>query len=92
MFGSRCSECADVGVDDDFFDLGGHSLLTIRLISRVRAALGIELSTLRDVFDARTVAELAALGLEPATPVGPPVLVAGPRPEHLPPRLRRSVC
>ena len=33
---------ADVGVDDDFFDLGGHSLLSIRLISRVRAALGVE--------------------------------------------------
>ena len=74
-----------VGPDDDFFDLGGHSLVSIRLINRVRAELGVEMS-IRDVFDAPTVAELAALlDGKPRTVVVPrPELTAAARPEHIP--------
>ncbi|MEV8623585.1 amino acid adenylation domain-containing protein [Streptomyces sp. NPDC051079] len=47
-----------VGVEDDFFALGGDSIVSIRLVSRARSR-GLALST-RDVFRYRTVAELAA--------------------------------
>jgi amino acid adenylation domain-containing protein len=49
-----------VGADDDFFAVGGHSLLAVRLCSRLERETGVRLG-LASVFDAPTPRRLAAL-------------------------------
>jgi non-ribosomal peptide synthetase component F len=48
----------DIAVNDNFFALGGYSLLAIRLISRIRTVLNVRASV-RDIFGAPTVGKLA---------------------------------
>jgi tyrocidine synthetase-3 len=48
-----------VGIHDNFFELGGHSLIATQVIGRVRQILHAEL-LVRSVFEAPTIAELAA--------------------------------
>ena len=50
----------DVGVDDDFFLVGGHSLLGTQVVVRAREAFGVDL-TLFHLFDGRTAATLATI-------------------------------
>ena len=56
-------ELNDVGVDEDVFALGADSLTVAQLLSRLRACFGLDCS-FRDIFDAPTVASLAAV-IEP---------------------------
>ncbi|WP_229926237.1 phosphopantetheine-binding protein, partial [Streptomyces longispororuber] len=59
-----------IGVDDNFFAMGGNSLLATRLIGRIRNELGVEL-TIRSVFQYKTIAELAAHWDDIVTASGP---------------------
>jgi amino acid adenylation domain-containing protein len=75
---------ARVGVDEDFFQLGGDSLLATRLASRVRSVLGVELSV-RGVFQAPTVQALGGrVGVVGSGRVARPVLGAVLRPVRVP--------
>jgi hypothetical protein len=56
---------AEVGVDDDFFALGGDSISSIQLVIEARSA-GLGLST-RQVFELRTCEALAVVAADVAT-------------------------
>ncbi|MGW1767827.1 phosphopantetheine-binding protein [Streptomyces sp. NPDC002073] len=58
LFTELLAAPAPPAVDDDFFDLGGRSLLAARLASRVSTVLGTRV-TVRDVFQSPTPALLA---------------------------------
>ncbi|MGK8553745.1 non-ribosomal peptide synthase/polyketide synthase [Nocardia gipuzkoensis] len=72
-----------VGADDDFFALGGNSLLATQVAARIGAALDARVPV-RVLFEASTVAGLAAKVEQHAGAGGRRALVAGPRPERIP--------
>ncbi|MEU6072151.1 condensation domain-containing protein, partial [Streptomyces sp. NPDC047082] len=71
-----------VGAEDSFFELGGDSLLAMRLIARIRAVMDAEI-TIRELFTAPTVAGVAQL-VEGETAATRVALAARPRPEVVP--------
>jgi len=77
----------EMGAGDDFFDLGGHSLLVGQVLARVRTAFGVDLPV-RAAFEARTLAALARCieeaRLTAAGTPAPAPLVRVPRDRPLP--------
>ncbi|MDZ7375500.1 MAG: amino acid adenylation domain-containing protein [candidate division KSB1 bacterium] len=75
-----------VGLNDNFFQLGGHSLLGVRLQSRIRDAFQIELP-LRQIFDSATLSELASAidAIRAAGPISEmPAIEPMPRDQEIP--------
>ncbi|MFG2058176.1 amino acid adenylation domain-containing protein [Micromonospora sp. NPDC048930] len=61
-----------LGIDDDFFDLGGHSMLATQVVARIRKAeLGGRAVGVMDLFQQRTIRELAAYISGDAAEEGP---------------------
>ncbi|MFD3939580.1 phosphopantetheine-binding protein [Streptomyces sp. NPDC058611] len=56
----ECLDVPGVGADDEFFTLGGNSLIGIRIIERVSQVYRVELSV-RDFYLAQTPARVAGL-------------------------------
>ena len=48
-----------IGIDDDFFAIGGHSLLGMQMIARVRDRLGVSVA-IRQLFETPTIRQFAA--------------------------------
>ncbi len=55
---ANCLGLSDIGVEDDFFELGGDSLVAMRIAVRASQAFGVEIEV-RDLFEHRTVNLLA---------------------------------
>ncbi|WP_245717619.1 non-ribosomal peptide synthetase [Nocardia jejuensis] len=72
-----------VGIDDDFFALGGSSLLAAKAVARVGALMDTTVGV-RALFEAPTVGGLAALVESGLGEARRPALVARERPERLP--------
>ncbi|ASZ13281.1 non-ribosomal peptide synthetase [Chitinophaga sp. MD30] len=74
---------APIGITDNFFSLGGHSLLIMRLLAALRKELGIEVPV-KALFQYPTISALSTyLSEQPSVPLIP-AIVAGERPVHLP--------
>jgi aryl carrier-like protein len=61
----------EIGVEDDFFDLGGNSLIGVQFLALLRKQVGVRLP-MRTLFEAPTIAAFAALISADADEASPP--------------------
>ncbi|WP_316771260.1 non-ribosomal peptide synthetase [Streptomyces sasae] len=74
---------AELSAHDDFFVLGGNSLLAAQAVTRVAAGLGAELG-IRDIFEASSVSAFARRAAAArSVRVASPLVPAGPGPQPL---------
>jgi len=69
----RVLQLSSVGVEDNFFDIGGDSALALELFHEIALACGRELPPVM-IYHAPTIAALAALLEQPTTPRVPPLV------------------
>ncbi|MEK8072438.1 amino acid adenylation domain-containing protein [Rhodococcoides navarretei] len=72
-----------VGLDDDFFVLGGNSLIATKLAARLGAALNVHVPA-RSVFESSTVEALANTVASADAPVRAQLDASRARPQHIP--------
>ncbi|MET7767186.1 amino acid adenylation domain-containing protein [Nocardia sp. NPDC005366] len=82
VFAEMLGVSGAVGADDDFFDLGGNSLVATRVAARIGAALDTNIPVSM-IFEASTVEKLAARA-ESHTDTTRMALTAQPRPQRIP--------
>jgi amino acid adenylation domain-containing protein/non-ribosomal peptide synthase protein (TIGR01720 family) len=78
---SQVLQVPQVGRDDSFFDLGGHSLKAMQAVSRVHRDLGIRVS-LQDFFARPTVAALAELVAAGTAAAFQPIAAVASQPDY----------
>ncbi len=78
---ARVLDLERVGADDSFFDLGGDSLLAMRVVAAIRTSLNADVAV-RALFDAPTIAQLAPRIIAQTSRRKP--LLAGQRPQVIP--------
>ncbi|WP_084497270.1 non-ribosomal peptide synthetase [Nocardia amamiensis] len=73
----------EIGVEDSFFEMGGNSLIAARAVARINAALGTAL-TIRDLFEAATIAALTQRFAMETSDASSPRLTPAERPDRIP--------
>lgn len=77
-------EISPVGISDDFFEVGGHSLLAVKLISGINRKFNSDIP-LSALFQSKTIESLAAvLDRDAAAPEYTPLVLLQPRGEKRP--------
>jgi len=69
----RVLQRSPIGVDDNFFDLGGDSSLALKLFTEIAQACGRELPPVM-IYQAPTIAALAVVLEQPTIPLFPPLV------------------
>jgi len=68
-------ECQPIGINDNFFEIGGHSLAAVRLVSAINRELHVDIGV-SDIFAMPTIAQLAnALAVRPRAGQALPTVV-----------------